>query len=77
MPRVKELLVIIRQEFYYSPSQFDILAPRRITLTTLGSVKLDGDHVAASTPGGRMIFEYGPFSRFNVIIPGANVERER
>lgn len=77
LPQVKEPLVLIRQEFFYSPSQFDILVPRRITLTTLGSVKLDGNRVAASTLGGRMIFEYGPFSRFNVVIPGANVERER
>jgi hypothetical protein len=77
LPRVKEPLVLILQEFFYSPSQFDILVPRRITLTTLGSVKLDVDRVAASTLGGRMIFEYGPFSRFNVVIPGANVERER
>lgn len=77
LPKIKEPLVLIRQEFFYSPSQFDILVPRRITLTTLGSVKLDGNRVAASTLGGRMIFEYGPFSRFNVVIPGANVEREQ
>lgn len=77
VPRIKEPLVLIRQEFFYSPSQFDILVPRRITLTTLGSVKLNGDRVASSTLGGHLVFEYGPFNRFNVVIPGANVERER
>jgi hypothetical protein len=73
LPQVKEQLVLIRQEFHYTASQFDILVPKRITLTTLGSVKLDGKRVASSTLGGRLVFEYGPFSRFNVTIPGANV----
>ena len=73
IPKIKEQLVLIRQEFHYTASQFDILAPQRITLTTLGSVKLDADRVASSTLGGRLVFEYGPFSRFSVTIPGANV----
>lgn len=77
LPNVKEPLVLIRQEFFYAPSQFGILIPKRITLVTLGSVKLDGDRVAATTIGGRMTYEYSPFSRFQVTIPGANVERER
>jgi hypothetical protein len=73
IPQVKEQLVLIRQEFHYTASQFDILVPKRTTLTTLGSVKLDGNRVASSTTGGRLSFEYGPFSRFNVTVPGANV----
>lgn len=73
IPKIKEPLVLIRQEFHYTESKFDILVPQRITLTTLGSVKLDADRVASSTTGGHLIFEYGPFSRFNVTIPGANV----
>jgi hypothetical protein len=73
-PRVKEPLVLIRQEFFYTSSSFGILVPQRITLTTLGSVKLEGDHVAHSTLGGRLVYEYGPFSRFSVVIPGANVQ---
>lgn len=74
LPKVKEPLVLIRQEFHYTASQFGILAPQRVTLTTLGSIKLDGERVASSTLGGRLLFEYGPFSRFNVVIPGANVQ---
>lgn len=73
IPQVKEQLVLIRQEFHYTASQFDILVPQRITLTTLGSIRLDKDRVASSTLGGRLVFEYGPFARFNVTIPGANV----
>jgi hypothetical protein len=73
LPRVKEPLVLIRQEFNYAASQFDILVPKLIMLTTLGSVKLDGDHVTSPTLGGRLVFEYGDFSRFSVTIPGANV----
>jgi hypothetical protein len=73
VPRLKEPLVLIRQELNYTASQFDILAPKLITLTTLGSVKLDGDRVASSTLGGRLVFEYGDFSRFSVTVPGANV----
>jgi hypothetical protein len=73
-PPVKEPLVLIRQEFFYTASPFGILVPQRITLTTLGSVKLDGDRVASSTLGGRLVYEYGPFSKFNVVIPGANVQ---
>ena len=73
IPQVKEPLVLIRQEFHYTASQFDILVPKRIMLTTLGSVKLDADRVSSSTLGGRMVFEYGTFSRFNVTIPGASV----
>jgi hypothetical protein len=73
VPRVKEPLVLIRQEFNYTDSQFDILTPKLITLTTLGSVKLDGDRVTSPTIGGRLVFEYGAFSRFSVTIPGANV----
>jgi hypothetical protein len=73
LAKIEEPLVLIRQEFYYTASQFEILTPSRITLTTLGSVRLDGDRVASKTLGGRLSFQYGPFSRFSVTIPGANV----
>lgn len=75
IPSVKEPLVLMRLEINYSPSQFQILVPERITFVTLGTVKLDNGKVASSSIGGRVTFEYNGFTRFEVRVRDENARR--
>jgi hypothetical protein len=71
LPKFTEPVAVMRFEFYYTPSKFDILMPKRVTFTTLGSIKKVEGQPPLLSPGGRVQFEYGVFDTFDVSVkPG-------
>lgn len=72
LPKFDEPVAIMRFEFYYTPSKFAILMPKRITFTTLGSIKKVEGQPPLLSPGGRVQFDYGVFDTFDVSVkPGS------
>jgi hypothetical protein len=62
-------LTMIKYEFDYADSRFDILTPTRITVSTYNRGRDLPGGAAELSLGGRVVFEYGEFSRFGVDVP--------
>ena len=72
-PSVDHPLVFVRYEFDYADSRFGFLTPKRIAIASYTR-----GHVVDKRPelilGGRVTFEYGAFTRFDVETPDASIE---
>jgi hypothetical protein len=67
-------LTLTKYEFSYADSRFDILTPTRITVSTYNRGRdLPGGGAELSL-GGRVVFEYGRFSRFGVDAPDSRLD---
>ncbi|MET0621892.1 MAG: hypothetical protein ABW250_02825 [Pyrinomonadaceae bacterium] len=67
-------LTMIKSEFSYGDSRFEILTPTRITVSTYNRGRdLPGGGAELSL-GGRVVFEYGEFRRFGVETPDSRLD---
>lgn len=67
-------LTLMKFEFSYADSRFEILTPTRITVSTYNRGRdLPGGGAELSL-GGRVVFEYGKFSRFGVEAPDSRLD---
>ncbi|HEY0174648.1 MAG TPA: hypothetical protein VGB98_26765 [Pyrinomonadaceae bacterium] len=67
-------LTLMKYEFSYADSRFDILTPTRIIISTYNRGRdLPGGGAELSL-GGRVVFEYGKFSRFGVDAPDSRLD---
>ena len=61
-------------EFSYGDSRFDILTPTRITVSTYSRGRAGAGGAPELLLGGRVVFEYGKFSRFGVDAPDSRLD---
>lgn len=73
-PALKEPLVAMRMEFDYGPSRFPLLLPRKIVTSFYDRAERDRKKPQTLSLGGRITFEYGEFSVFNVTVGAEKVE---
>ncbi|MFL6253732.1 MAG: hypothetical protein ACJ74T_01795 [Pyrinomonadaceae bacterium] len=67
-------LTLMKFEFSYADSRFDILTPTRIIFSTYDRGRdLPGGGAQLSL-GGRVVFEYGEFRRFGVEAPDSRLD---
>ena len=67
-------LTLMKFEFNYADSRFEILTPTRIVIDTYNRGRdLPGGGAEVSL-GGRVVFEYGKFSRFGVDAPDSQLD---
>jgi hypothetical protein len=62
-------LVLIRYEFEYNDSRFGFLTPKRIVITNYSRGRTGADKKPEVLLGGKITFDYGTFTRFNVETP--------
>ena len=72
-PSVNRPLVLIRYEFEYADSRFGFLTPKRIVITNFSRGRTGADNKPEALLGGKITFEYGAFTRFDVETPDATV----
>jgi len=72
-PSVNRPLVFFRYEFEYADSRFGFLTPKRIVITNNTRGRTGADKTPELLLGGRITFEYGAFTRFDVDTPDASV----
>jgi hypothetical protein len=73
-PSVNRPLVLIRYEFEYSDSRFGFLTPKRIVITNNSRGRTGADKKPELLLGGKITFDYGAFTRFDVETPDASVD---
>lgn len=73
-PSVTNPLVLTRWEFEYSDSRFGFLTPKRIVITNNSRGRTGVDKKPELFLGGRITFDYGNFTRFDVETPDATVD---
>lgn len=61
-----KILVYLRDEADYGPSDLGILVPRRIVASFLNELRQEDDKEPRTLMGGRITYTYGPFRRFEV-----------
>jgi hypothetical protein len=63
-----EILVYIRDEMQFAPSEFGILVPEKIVASFFDKLryKSNADEPPRALLGGRITYTYGPFKRFNI-----------
>jgi hypothetical protein len=66
-------LTLWRFEFEYVGSSFGILTPRRIVWSSYDNGRTRADKQPELLLGGRVVFEYGGFRRFDVSSPDATL----
>lgn len=76
-PSLTAPLTFMRFEFSYADSRFGILTPTRIVFSTYtrGHDRADGSPELLL--GGKVVFEYGGFSRFGVAAPDSQLDAPR
>jgi hypothetical protein len=67
-------LTWMKSEFSYGDSRFDILTPTRITVSTYSRGRAGAGGALELLLGGRVVFEYGKFSRFSVDAPDSRLD---
>jgi hypothetical protein len=67
-------LTFMKFELSYADSRFDILTPTRIIFSTYNRGRDLPDGGAELSLGGRVVFEYGRFSRFGVDAPDSRLD---
>ncbi len=73
LPSAADPLVFMRFEFDYAASHFGVLTPRRIVVTTYNRGRTRADKQPELLLGGRVVFEYQNFRRFDVNSPDASL----
>jgi hypothetical protein len=66
-------LILMRFEFEYVSSSFGVLTPRRIVWSTYDRGRTGADKLPELMLGGKVIYEYSSFRRFNVGSPDATL----
>ena len=72
-PSLVRPLVFMRFEFDYAASNFGVLTPRRIVFSTYTRGQMGADKHPELLLGGKVVFEYGGFRRFDVTSPDASL----
>jgi hypothetical protein len=67
-------LTLMKHEFYYGDSRFEILTPTRIVVSTYNRGRDLPGGGAELLLGGKVVFEYGRFSRFGVEAPDSRLD---
>ncbi|HEX6184473.1 MAG TPA: hypothetical protein VFZ44_11375 [Pyrinomonadaceae bacterium] len=70
-------LTLMKYEFNYADSRFEILTPTRITISTYNRGRDLPGGGAEMSLGGRVVFDYGKFSRFGVDSPDSRLDAPR
>lgn len=65
-PSLASPLTFMKFEFNYANSRFEILTPTQITISTFNRGRDKSDGSSELLLGGKITFEYGVFSRFEV-----------
>ena len=73
-PSLPTPLTLMKYEFSYADSRFDILTPTRIIINTYNRGRDLPGGGAEMSLGGRVVFEYGKFSRFGVETPDSRLD---
>jgi hypothetical protein len=73
-PSLPTPLTFIKFEFNYADSRFEILTPTRIIVSTYSRGHDLAGGGAELSLGGRVVFEYGKFSRFGVDAPESQLD---
>lgn len=71
-PSMDRALVLIRYEFEYDDSRFGFLTPKRIVISNFSRGRTGADKKPEVMLGGKITFDYGAFTRFNVETPEAS-----
>ncbi len=66
-------LLMMRYDLDYADSRFGFLTPQRIVISTYNQGRTGADNKPELLLGGRITFEYGAFTRFEVDTPDASV----
>lgn len=72
-PSLLKPLVFVRTELEYAASSFGILTPRRIVVSTFDRGRTGADKQPELLLGGKVVFEYEGFRRFDVNTPDASL----
>lgn len=73
-PLLPTPLTMMKSEFSYADSRFDILTPTRIIISTYNRGRDLPGGGAELLLGGKVVFEYGKFSRFGVETPDSRLD---
>ena len=73
LPSAADPLVFMRFEFDYAASHFGVLTPQRIVVSTYNRGRTRADKQPELLLGGRVVFEYQNFRRFDVNSPDASL----
>lgn len=73
-PSLPTPLTMMKYEFSYADSRFDILTPTRIIINTYNRGRDLPGGGAELLLGGKVVFEYGKFSRFGVETPDSKLD---
>ncbi len=68
-------LTLMKFEFSYADSRFDILTPTRIIFSTYDRGRDLPGGGAEMSLGGRVVYEYGEFGRFGVDAPDSRLDK--
>ena len=72
-PSMDRPLVLIRYEFEYVDRRFGFLTPKRIVITNNSRGRTGADKKPEVMLGGKITFDYGTFTRFDVETPDATL----
>jgi uncharacterized LabA/DUF88 family protein len=73
IPSLSHPLTWMKYELEYSDSRFGFLTPQRIVVSTYSRGRTGADNAPELLLGGKVTFQYGAFSRFDVDVPDASV----
>jgi hypothetical protein len=71
---LRDPLVLYKFDLDYADSRFGFLAPQRIVITLNTRGRIGADKKPETLLGGKITFEYGAFTRFNVETPDAALD---
>lgn len=72
-PSLSRPLILVRYDLDYADSRFGFLTPQRIVISTYNRRRTGADKKPEFVLGGKIIFEYGAFTRFSVAPPDASI----
>lgn len=73
LPSLSHPLILIRFDLDYADSRFGFLTPQRIAVSIYNRGRTGADKVPELLLGGKVTFEYGAFTRFDVDTPDASL----
>jgi hypothetical protein len=76
LPSLPAPLTLWRFEFSYGDSRFGILTPTRIVFSSYNRGRDGAGGVPELSLGGRVVFEYGGFRRFDVAPPDSRLDAQ-
>jgi hypothetical protein len=73
LPSLSHPLILFRYDLDYADSRFGFLTPQRIAVSHYNRGRTGDDKVPELLLGGKITFEYGAFTRFDVDVPDASL----